>query len=49
MKRGLKDNKPVLASLKYLFSNINFAGKICRVEDERKLQAHIEDLFNEQI
>ena len=31
--------------IKYLFSNINFAGKISRNEDQRKLDAIIEDLI----
>lgn len=49
VKRGIKDQIQVLKSLKYIFSKINFAGKVCRVEDLRKMQAHIEDLFNEEI
>ena len=35
--------------IKYLFSNINFSGKVSRKEDQRKLDAHIEDLFKKRI
>ena len=32
--------------LKYLFAQVNFSGKISRGEDQRKLDAVIEDLMN---
>jgi Dynein heavy chain AAA lid domain len=38
-----------LEVLKYLFGSINFAGKISREEDSRKIRAHIDDLFNEHV
>jgi len=41
----MADRDAVLFVIKYLFTNINFAGKISRKEDQRKLIAHIEDLF----
>jgi hypothetical protein len=31
--------------IKYLFANVNFSGKISRAEDQRKLNAIIEDLI----
>jgi len=45
----LKDRDSILYILKYLFANINFSGKISRKEDQRKLNAHIEDLFKSKI
>lgn len=38
-----------LRMMKFIFSKINFAGKINRSEDQRKLNAHVDDLFNEEI
>ena len=35
--------------IKYLFANINFSGKISRQEDQRKLDAIIEDLISQDI
>lgn len=35
--------------LKYLFSHINFSGKIATFEDRRKLNAHVSDLFNANV
>ena len=35
--------------IKYLFSKINYAGKISVLEDQRKLEAHIVDLFSETL
>ncbi len=49
IKREIREPEHILRSLKYVFSKINFAGKVCRIEDLRKLNAHIEDLFNEDI
>ena len=49
MKKEYSLRLDSLQSMKYIFSNINFAGKISRVEDQRKLYAHVEDLFNEEI
>ena len=31
--------------IKYLYSNVNFSGKISRAEDQRKLNSIIEDLI----
>ena len=45
----LKEKDLVLFVIKYLFANINYSGKISRKEDQRKLDAHIEDLFKPSI
>lgn len=45
----IQDKDTVLFVIKYLFANINFSGKITRNEDQRKLIAHIEDLFQKRI
>mmetsp|Transcript_79491 Transcript_79491/g.110064 ORF Transcript_79491/g.110064 Transcript_79491/m.110064 type:complete len:85 (+) Transcript_79491:1721-1975(+) len=39
----------ILYILKYLYSNINYAGKVQRAEDQRKLLAVLEDLFTPEI
>jgi hypothetical protein len=39
----------MLKVLKYIFGVINFAGKLNHREDLRKLSAHIEDLFGEDV
>jgi hypothetical protein len=39
----------LIKTLKYALTSINFAGKIANTEDERKLRAHVEDLFNEEL
>lgn len=49
MKKDMNNKVESLEVMKYIFSNINFAGKISRTEDQRKLQAHVEDLFNEDL
>jgi hypothetical protein len=46
---AIQDKDTVLFVIKYLFANINFSGKITRNEDQRKLIAHIEDLFQKRI
>ena len=43
--KGIEDKDTMLHMIKYLFSNINFSGKISRAEDQRKLDAIIEDLI----
>ena len=45
LDKGIEDKGTMLNMIKYLFSNINFSGKISRVEDQRKLDAIIEDLI----
>ena len=35
--------------IKYLFANVNFSGKISRAEDQRKLNAIIEDLISRDL
>jgi plasmid replication initiation protein len=45
----VEDRFNTLEVLKHVFTNINFNGKISRTEDYRKLKAHIDDLFNEQL
>jgi dynein heavy chain len=42
---GIEDKDAAIHMIKYLFSNINFCGKISRTEDQRKLDAIIEDLI----
>jgi len=37
IKRAVKDNSQIIRSLKYIFGKINFAGKVSRVEDLRKV------------
>ena len=49
IKKEIPQPEHIIKVLKYIFSKINFAGKVCRLEDLRKVQAHIEDLFNEEI
>lgn len=41
----MQDKETQVHMLKYLFSNVNFSGKISREEDLRKLNAVIEDLI----
>lgn len=48
-KKEIKDQSSKLQQLKYIFSKIFFAGKITNFEDERKLMAHVNDLFNQQL
>jgi hypothetical protein len=43
------DHKKILKVLKYIFSQVTFAGKLTRQEDLRKLSAHVEDLFSESV
>lgn len=38
-----------MKTLKYLYSQVNYAGKIQRVDDQLILEALIEDLFSEEI
>ena len=45
LEKGIEDKDTMLHMIKYLFSNINFSGKISRAEDQRKLEAIIEDLI----
>lgn len=45
----IDDTTQKMRTLKYLFSQINFASKIACFEDRRKLLAHIGDLFNQKI
>lgn len=49
LKKEMTVKYDSLGVMKYIFSNINFAGKISRQEDARKLNAHIDDLFNDEI
>ena len=49
MRKPIEERKQMLQTLKYIFSTINFAGKIATFEDHRKLMAHMSDLFNENI
>jgi len=48
MKEGV-DKLRAIQSIKYIFGNITFSGKIDRMEDQRKLDAHITDLINDDI
>lgn len=41
------DFKPTLEMLKYYYSQINYAGKIQRMDDQVILEALVEDLFSE--
>jgi hypothetical protein len=43
------EKEETLNMIKYMFTKINYAGKISRLEDERKLQAHVEDIFKKRI
>ena len=49
MQNDIKDKPAVLQMIKHLIANINFASKISRNEDLRKLMAHINDLFSEKL
>ena len=49
MKHNSGDFRAVLDMLKYFYANINYAGKIQRVEDQITLTAILNDLFNEKI
>lgn len=49
LKKEMTYKYESLNAMKYIFSQINFAGKISRSEDQRRLQAHVDDLFNEDI
>ena len=49
LKRDFEHKLESLKVMKYIFAQINFAGKISRTEDQRKLQAHVDDLFGEEI
>lgn len=49
MKHNSGDFKAVLDMLKYFYANINYAGKIQRVEDQITLNAILNDLFNEKV
>jgi hypothetical protein len=49
MKHNSGDFRAVLDMLKYFYANINYAGKIQRVEDQITLNAILNDLFNEKV
>jgi hypothetical protein len=49
MKHNSGDLVATLEMLKYYFSQINYAGKIQRHEDQVTLNAILNDLFNEKI
>ena len=39
----------LIRTFKYVLTSNNFAGKISHAEDERKMSAIVEDLFNEEL
>lgn len=41
--------KQHLKTLRYLFGQVNYAGKIQRIDDQRILDAMIDDLFSEEV
>ena len=49
LKRDFDHKLEALEVMKYIFAQVSWAGKISRSEDQRKLQAHIDDLFNADI
>jgi len=49
MKHNADDRLAALDMLKYFFANINYAGKLQRVEDQVTVNAILADLFNEKI
>lgn len=49
MRHHPGDNTAVLDMLKYFYANINYAGKIQRVEDQVTVNAILADLFNETV
>jgi hypothetical protein len=49
MKHNAEDKLAALDMLKYFFANINYAGKLQRVEDQVTVNAILADLFNEKV
>jgi hypothetical protein len=49
MKHNADDKLAALDMLKYFFANINYAGKLQRVEDQVTVNAILADLFNEKL